>query len=411
MPSSTSATDAVGALAAWPVEQYATDPFAFWQRARDDKPVWWNETTNSWLITRYDDVRAVFADNETWSNRFHAKSLGVVFGPTMLQMDGRDHVVRRTIVAPEVVGKRLAGYRELIARNAIELIDRFVDRGSADLVAEYSTWLPVNVIVDMLGMPKVDLPRFHDWYQAMMAGLGHGTAEQRVAGIAAHRALAEYVRPIVRARRIEPGPDFISKIVHAECDGEQLTDAEVEAFISLMLTAGGETTDKALGNLWAQLLAAPDQLERIHADPTRFDDAFGEVMRHSFPIHRQTRTANVDVPMGDEVIRAGDVVSISIGSANNDETVFAEPRRFDLDRPDLWRSKELRRGVDQGGVHGHLGFGLGKHFCLGYEMARMEAVVGSELLLEACPNLEPVEIAPFRIVGATWSSPSVRVRF
>ena len=134
-------------------------------------------------------------------------------------------------------------------------------------------------------------------------------------------------------------------------------------------------------------------------------------MRHSFPIHRQTRTANIDVPLGDEVIRAGDVVSISIGSANNDETVFAEPRRFDLDRADLWRSKELRRGVDQGGVHGHLGFGLGKHFCLGYEMARMEAVVGSELLLEACPNIEPVEIAPFRIVGATWSSPAVRVRF
>ncbi len=115
----------------------------------------------------------------------------------------------------------------------------------------------------------------------MMAGLGHGTAEQRAVGIAAHRALAEYVRPIVRARRAKPGPDFISKIVHAECDGEQLTDAEVEAFISLMLTAGGETTDKALGNLWAQLLAAPDLLERVRVDPARFDDAFGEVMRHS----------------------------------------------------------------------------------------------------------------------------------
>jgi len=407
MPSTTSATE----LATWPVGSYAADPFSFWERARHDQPVWWNEATRSWLITRYDDVVAVFADSETWSNRFYAKSLGVVFGPTMLQMDGRDHVVRRTIVAPEVVGKRLAGYRELIARNAAELIDRFVDRGSADLVAEYSTWLPVNVIVDMMGMPKEALPLFHDWYQAMMAGLGHGNAEQRAAGIAAHQALAEFVRPIVAERRREPGPDFISKIVHAECDGEQLTDAEVEAFISLMLTAGGETTDKALGNLWAQLLASPGQLERVRGDPSRFDDAFGEVMRHSFPIHSQARTANVDVPLHSKLIRAGDVVSISIGSANNDERVFDEPRRFDLDRTDLWRAKELRRGVDQADVHGHLGFGLGKHFCLGYEMARLEAVVGSELLLEACPDIEPVDIAPFRVVGATWSSPSVRVRF
>lgn len=392
---------------------YLLDPFPFWQQCRDEFPVWFNERTNAWLISRYDDVAAVFADSESWSNAAYSKSLGVVFGPTMLEMDGRDHVVRRTIVAPEVVGKRLAGYRELITRNAEELIDRFVDRGSADLVAEYSTWLPVNVIVDMLGMPKHDLTLFHEWYQAMMAGLGYADAEQRAAGIAAHRALAEYVRPIVEARLAEPGDDFISKIVHAECDGQRLTADEVYAFISLMLTAGGETTDKAIGNLWAQLLTNPEQLQLVQDDSGRFDDAFGEMMRHSFPVTSQTRTAATDVQVGGTTIRTGEVVTISIGSSNNDERVFDDPRTFDLRRADLFKTKELRRGYDRDGVHGHLGFGLGKHFCLGYEMARLETVIGSELLLEACPNIRLRDAfePSWRIEGATWSTHELPIVF
>ncbi len=395
----------------WPVEEYLTDPFPYWQLLRDEFPVWWNDATRSWHITRYDDVVAVFGDSETWSNRFYAKSLGVVFGPTMLEMDGRDHVVRRTIVAPEVVGNRLAGYRELIERNAMELIDRMRGGDQDDLVAAFSTWLPVNVIVDMLGMPKQDLPLFHDWYQAMMAGLGHGNAEQRAAGIAAHQALAAYVDPIIRDRMAEPTGDFISKIVHAECDGERLTLAEVQAFISLMLTAGGETTDKAIGNLWAQLLTQPDQLALVREDPARFDDAFGEMMRHSFPVYSQARTAVHEVEIRGQVISAGDVVTISIGSANNDERVFDDPRRFDLQRDDLWRAKELRKGYDTDGVHGHLGFGLGKHFCLGYEMARVESVIGSQLLLEAFPDIRLASgFEPrFRFVGATYSAPRLLV--
>jgi cytochrome P450 len=395
--------------AAWPADDFARDPFGFWQLLRDEHPCW-RHPSGVFHLTRYDDVVAVFADSDRWSNRYYAKNTGVVFGPTMLQMDGSDHVWRRTIVAPEVVGKRLEGYRTLIERNANQLIDQFVARGTADLVADFSTWLPVNVIVDMLGMPKEGLPLFHEWYQAMMAGLSHLDPVARRKGIEAHQALCAYTEPILAERQRDPGGDFISKILHAERDGARLTLTEVQAFISLMLTAGGETTDKAIANLWANLLADDDQFALVRADPERFDEAFGETMRHSFPVISQIRTAVTDVEFHGVTIPAGSLAQISIGSANNDERVFAEPRRFDLTRADLWRTKELRAGYDRDGVHGHLGFGLGKHFCLGYEMARLEAVIGSQLLLERCPGLRAAgPIAPMVVTGATRSLPGLPI--
>jgi cytochrome P450 len=397
----------------WPEAEFRSDPFPFWDLLRENYPVWRHPASGLFLITRYRDVVDVFSDSERWSNRYYAKSLGAVFGPTMLQMDGHDHVVRRTIVAPEVVGKRLGGYRDLIERNAIELVDHLRRKRSADLVADFTTWLPVNVIVDMLGMPKDGLPLFHGWYQAMMAGLTHLDPAARQRGIDAHRALAAYTEPIIAHRMMHPGDDFISKILHAECDGERLSLVEVQAFISLMLTAGGETTDKALANLWANLLTNPEQLELVRRDPTNFDPAFSETMRHSFPVLSQIRTAVVDVEMCGVGIPAGSVVSISIGSANNDPDVFRDPRRFDLRRTDLWLAKELRKGYDDGERFGHLGFGLGKHFCLGYEMARAEAVIGSQVLLEALPDIHlvPGVALDMVVTGATRSVQAMPIEF
>jgi cytochrome P450 len=399
----------------WPVPAYLDDPFPFWQLCRDEFPVWRNPVTDQWHITRYHDVVAVFGDSETWSNRFYAKSLGVVFGPTMLEMDGRDHVVRRTIIAPEVVGRRLDGYRELITRNAEELLGAIVARGDgrADLVQEFTTWLPVNVICDMLGLPKDQMPLYHDCYQRMMKGLSAFDKAAQADGIAAARAFAASVAPIVAERRRNPGDDFISRVLTAQVEGEQLSEAEVQAFLALLLTAGGETTDKAMANLWANLLADPEQLGLVVDDPARLDDAFGETMRHSFPVHSQARTATRDLELHGVTIAEGDVVTISIGSANNDERVFDDPRRFDLRRSDLWKAKELRKGHLDGPPWGHLGFGLGKHFCLGYEMARAEAVMGSELLLATLADLrlEDGFVPRQRIMGSTRSLGSLPVRW
>lgn len=395
-------------------EEFLADPYPIWERMRHDAPVFFDERSKAWVLTRYHDCVAAFADHENFSNRLYRSTLGVVFGPTMLDMDGHDHVVRRKIVAPEFVGRRFEPYYAAIDRNARALIGAFPGEGPVDLVDGFSTRLPVNVIVDMLGMDQSDHDRFHDWYTTMMAGLVRFNPDKQAKGIEAHEHLATYVAPIIEDRRGCPAEDLISKIVHATAEGESLDDTEIKAFISLLLVAGGETTDKGIANMWARLLQHPDQLAAVLADHTLFDAAFSEMMRHSPPVLSQLRYSVNEVTFSGVTIPPDQAVLIQLASANCDETVFDAPREFRIDRDDLHLGKERKTGHHgDEGRHGHLGFGLGKHFCLGYEMARVEAVMGSELLAQtmANPRLAPGADLTFRIKGATRAPEAVLVDY
>ncbi len=394
--------------------EHMADPYPTWERMRHEAPVFFDERTNTWHLYRYDDAVAAFANHTDFSNRLYGKTLGVVFGPTMLDKDGHEHVVHRRIVAPEFVGRRFEPYYEAIDRNSRALIQDFPAEGAVDLVDAFSTRLPVNVIVDMLGMDQSDHERFHEWYTTMMAGLARFDGEKQRLGIEAHQCLADYVAPIIDDRRGCPAEDLISKIVHAEADGQKLTDTEIQAFISLLLVAGGETTDKGIANMWTRLLQHPDQLQACLDDPELFDAAFSEMMRHSPPVLGQLRYAVNDVEFSGVTIPAGSAVHIQLASANCDETVFANPRDFRIDRDDLHLGKELKSGHHgDEGRYGHLGFGLGKHFCLGYEMARVEAVMGSKLLIETMhrPRLADEADTTFVIRGATRSPEAVLVDY
>ena len=368
-------------------KEHLADPYPLWERMRHDEPVFFDEITKTWILTRYTDCVEAFSNYEDFSNRLYRDTLGVVFGPTMLDKDGSEHVIHRKIVAPEFVGKRFEPYCEAIERNALELIEKFPKGPIVDLVDAFTTRLPVNVIVDMLGMDQSDHDRFHEWYTTMMAGLARFSSEKQKLGVLAHEQLAEYVEPIIEARKSCPMDDLISKIVHAEASGQSLTLAEIQAFISLLLVAGGETTDKGIANMWTQLLLHPDQLNAVLEDHELFDHAFSEMMRHSPPVLGQLRYSVQEVTFSDVTIPPDQVVYIQLASANNDESIFHDPREFNIARNDLHMSKERKSGHHGGeGRYGHLGFGLGKHFCLGYEMARLEAVIGSSLLSNFMKN-------------------------
>ena len=375
-------------------EEHYADPYPLWERMRHEAPVFYDKRLNAWLLTRYEDCVDAFSNHTDFSNQLYSKTLGVVFGPTMLDKDGHEHVVQRRIVAPEFVGKRFEPYYEAIDRNARNLIDNFPDSGVVDLVNAFTTRLPVNVIVDMLGMDQSDHDRFHEWYTTMMAGLSvkdllesQFSSEKQNLGILAHEELADYVAPIIEDRKSCPVNDLISKIVHAEAEGQKLTLTEIQAFISLLLVAGGETTDKGIANMWTQLLLNPDQLEAVLDDHELFDAAFSEMMRHSPPVPGQLRYSINEVTFSGVTIPSNQAVYIQLASANSDESIFSDPRSFNIEREDLHLSKERKMGHhDDDGRFGHLGFGLGKHFCLGYEMARLEAVMGSTLLSEKMKN-------------------------
>jgi cytochrome P450 len=353
-----------------------------------DHPIFFDEISRTWIVTRYHDVAEVFRDHETYANGPYERSTGVVFGRTILEMGGIEHVQQRSIVAPEFVGRRLEAFAPAIGRTIDALVARFGDARPLDLVASFTTWLPINVIVDMLGFDltgREDV--FHRWYSEMMDGLG--PAERpRAKGIAAHAEVCAFVDPQIATRKGCPGPDLLSRLVEAEAGGRSLTDDEVKSFVSLMLVAGGETTDKAIANLWWNLLRLPDALAAVTADPARLDAAFSETMRRDGPVLYEARDVTRDVEWHGVTVPAGSVLRACLGAANSDETIFADPRRFDLGRADLHLGKELRTGGPYPNeLVGHLGFGLGKHFCLGYELARAEAVLGSRRLLEALPGV------------------------
>ncbi|MFN0095533.1 MAG: cytochrome P450 [Dehalococcoidia bacterium] len=384
--------------------EFHREPWEVFRYLRDHHPVWKNPTTNSWLVTRYDDVVAGFKDHARLSSTIMEQSHNVVFGPSLTAMDGDEHTQKRNIVAPEFVGQKLAAFLPVVEQNTHDLIEKFAPRaaeeligsfakdGEVDLVDAFSTRLPANVIIDALGLPKRDHDFFHACFSGFIAGLGPDPVRRQRA-IELNRQFHAYIDPYVEERMRAPGEDLISKLCAAEVDGQKLSAYDIKSFASLLLTAGGETTDKAIANLWWLLLNHPEQFEQVKADPDLFDNAFTETMRHSGPVGGEPRNSLTDFEWHGQQIRRGDFVQVSMHSANRDERVFRDPDRFDIHRADLWMGKEVRVGTREDGRASHVGFGLGKHFCVGYQLARMEAVTGSKRLLEALknPRIKPGE--------------------
>lgn len=378
--------------------EYAVHPEPVWRRLRDEHPCFHDAVGQVYVLSRYADVAAVFADHETYSAATYEGRTGAVLGPTLISRDDHGHVVRRSIVAPDLVGKRLEAWRGLVVDAATSLIDRFAGEPRVDLIRQYTSRLPVDVIAAILGMVG-DGDRFRAWVTAMIQGLA---PERHAEGRAAHAEFCAHIAPALTGVDDPRRTDFIAKIARAEVDGERLEHDEIVAFCGLLFIAGGETTDKAMSSMWWNLLHHPEQLAAVLADEHLWHAAFSETMRHSAPVIAEDRFATRDVEWHGVEIPRGAMVRVLIGAAHNDETVFAEPERFDIARPDLHLARELRYGGStEPGRSGHLGFGLGKHFCIGYELARLESIVGSQLLIERCgvPSLAPEAAAARLTIG------------
>jgi cytochrome P450 len=396
-------------------QEYRHAPEPVWERMRHDHPLVHDTTGDRgpvWWLTRYDDVAAVFADHETYSAATYEDRTGVVLGPTLISRDDHGHVLRRSIVAPDLVGKRLATFFDLITHCATALIDQFAHNGAADLVAQFSKRLPVDVISAMLGMSG-DGDLFRQWVTDMILALAP-VAELRAKGKAAHASFCSHIAPALQQVDDPERTDLIAKIARAEVEGFRLDHEEIVAFCGLLFIAGGETTDKAIGNLWWNLLTRPELFAEVRADRELWHAAFSETMRRTPPVISEDRFTTRTVEWHGVEIPPGSMIRVCLASAHLDETKFADPLTFDLHRGDLHLEKELRSGGStQPGRNGHLGFGLGKHFCLGYELARQEAVIGSQLLLDRLGEIQLVGQPPGpRLDGRSFQSvPGVNVTF
>jgi len=251
---------------------------------------------------------------------------------------------------------------------------------------------PLRVFTEILGLPPDDVRTFHDWAIDLSR-----VAEDPGRGLASAAKMKDYLAPLVEHKRAHPGDDLISTLATAEIDGARLSDEEVISFLRLLVIAGAETTYHLLGNALVSLLRDPALQGLVRADRSRMAALLDETLRWESPVQIISRETMRDTVLAGVPIAAGTDVIVGIGSANRDESRFAEADRFDIDR----------KGET------HIAFGFGKHYCAGSRLALLEATVALDALLDRLPELHAdPDSDPSRVVGIAFRGPDhLRVRF
>ncbi|HUI26124.1 MAG TPA: cytochrome P450 [Candidatus Kryptonia bacterium] len=341
-----------------------------------------------YIVLRYDDVSAVLRDPDTYSSRVMRQVMGPVMGRTILEMDDADHTTYRGLVSHAFRPKAIERYaRELVEPVVNELVDAIARSGGhAELVSQLTTNYPLIIISRMLGVPIRDYAQFQKWSLDL---IGYKPMAPEP-GLAASRALKAYLAPILAQRKADPQEDLISELLAARVDGRGLTDDDIFGFLLLLLPAGAETTFRLLGNMLFALLAHPDQLDEIRADPTQLTWALEETLRWEPPLLGTARETTRTVSLCGVEIPERSMVSAMIGPANHDESHYPDPDRFDL-----------HRHADD-----HLSFGLGRHFCLGYHLARLEVLTAVRAVLDRLPNIRLDPAQESYIQGVSFRSPN-----
>jgi cytochrome P450 family 142 subfamily A polypeptide 1 len=360
---------------------YAGDVHRHFDWLRANAPVYWDEASQLWGITRHADVMQCSKRPDVFcssgSSRPDAPPV-----PSMINLDDPAHKRRRALVSKGFTPRRVDDHEAKIRQTCVDLITRAAATGHFDFVREIAAPLPMVVIGDLLGAQREDHDVLLRWSDDLMNGLS-ATAppEAHTATLRAFAEYSDYHRRAVAERRARPQDDLLSVLIHAEIDGERLDDDALLQESLLILVGGDETTRHVISGGMYALLRNPDQLRRLVDAPQRVATAVEEMLRWVSPIQNMNRTATYEVELHGETIRVGDKVLLLYPAANRDETVFAEPHRFDVFRE----------------PNPHVAFGgYGTHFCLGASLARLELRVMFEELIRRVPNLELDGDAPPR---------------
>ena len=381
------------------------DPYPCYRALRDTAPVQWSASTGAFCVSRYDDVMFVLRNPEIFSSRamftflmnqghedrpplswpmvrflahfvLRARLNPFAFATArnLIAEDGESHTAMRAIVNRGFTPRRIAAWEERAQQLTADAMAKLRAGGSFDLVEDLAIPLPVTVIAEMLGVEPARRRDFKRWSDTIIFyATGPGRAEPFAPRFTETMVeLISYLKRVAKQRKAEPADDLVSLIV-AEQEGETaLTIREVIQFVTLLLAAGNETTTNLIGNAVSALLDHPGELARLAADPSLLPDAVEEAVRFDSPVQVVFRTATQDVELAGVRIPKGAYVAPLLGSANRDERRFPDPDRFDVAR----------------GPQGHVGFGFGKHFCLGASLARLEARVALAALAPELLRLE-----------------------
>jgi cytochrome P450 len=347
------------------------------------KPVW-HEGAQMFLAATYADANAVLR-NRSLGRIFKARepdsdwnTFNWLHSDSLLDSEPPKHTRLRSLLVKAFNKNKIDSLRPDVVRlteSLLQGIQAKIERdGEFDVIADFAEPLPVKVIAALLGFPDEDEHLLRPWSQAIVKMYELDPSEQTQAEAQqASQEFADYVRVLMEARKVSPGTDLISDLAAVEEDGQKLNAQELIATCVLLLNAGHEASVNGFGNGLVAAMQRPDQLQILRERPFEVAaTAVDEFLRFDAPLHLFERTATADVEIGGVLVREGKKIASLLGSANRDETVFANPTEMDITRD----------------PNAHIGFGAGIHFCIGAPLARMEMTTSLPALFERYPTLE-----------------------
>ncbi len=365
---------------------FKSDPFPTYARMRAMAPIYPHTAPDGstiWYVTRYEDALIILRDDRSVSkDPRHARPAGApgpasrrtsvhqAINENMLFSDPPAHTRLRALVSQAFTPRRIESLAPAVQAIADDLLDVVQVDGRMDLIAAYALPLPIYVISELLGIPRMDREQVADWSQAIIApGSRNLTFSARKGRV---RALTQYLNNLFVERSRVPLDDLISALVQVEQEGDKLSPAELSSMVILLLVTGHETTVNLIGNGALALLQNPGQLARLQDDPGLWESGIEELLRFDGPVETSTsRWAREDFRFRGHLIKRGDLIRVALSSANHDQEQFSMPEQLRVDRQS----------------NKHLAFGLGIHYCLGASLARLEGRIALETLFRRLSEL------------------------
>jgi cytochrome P450 len=349
--------------------QTQDDPYPVYARLREQAPLYRNEELDFWALSRHEDVAAVFRDYTQFSNVNGVSLDPLASGPrarrvmSLLAMDPPRHTRMRSLVSAGFTPRRVAGLEQRIRDLTRKHLAACLTHGTFDFVGEFAGLLPMDVVSELVGVHEADRAQLRVWADTLLHREDGLMAVPRPASEAALNLIVYFVEMVAQRRARPDGglgrADLTSALLAAEIDGDKLSDDEIVGFLFLMIVAGNETTTKLLANAIYWGWRNPGQLAKPMNDPAWIARWIEETLRYDPTTQVIVRTVTSDFTAHGQTVEARQRIVLLIGSANRDPAVFPDPDRYDLDRD----TSQL------------ISFGAGRHYCLGANLARLEAAV------------------------------------
>ncbi|GAA2552822.1 cytochrome P450 [Winogradskya consettensis] len=357
------------------------DRYNYYREFRENDPIHYS-SHGYWVLTRYDDcdtflrapgVTANFTHEEDWVRARGGPNSPVVRSNRRwsFSRDGAEHRQIRRLLSRGLSPSAIDRMRPRIVQMVNDMIDA-MGEGEADLISGLALPLPVAVVGELLGIPPEDAVRCRQWTNTIADVVDPVvTPQMRVRMNRAATEFEAYVMEQLAERRKNPRDDMLSMLAEPDANGEQMSDEDIVAQVLVMYNAGHETSVNVIGNGMLALLRNPEQMELVRREPERLDSGFEELARYDTALQIQARRTTLDVPLGDKVIPAGQIVMVVMGAAHRDPAHYPDPDRFDLTRT----TKSLA-------------FGSGPHYCIAATLGRLEVVLTFREMMRRYSTIE-----------------------